>query len=252
MELEQIKGRIRKLLALAGSANENEAAAAAAKAQALCDQYNLELASIGLGKEQGPSLESACVSPHKYRREAWEYDLAALLAEACDCEHWMEKVQRGPDILPGWHFMAVGYVADVTLLGYLQPYLERTMLALYREALAKHRAQFSPWYWSTRDTNAFRRGFMRGCTRRVISRLLEMRETRRVAPETRALVVVKKEAVQDWVADNLGELHKVKINHNTDISATGMSLGLQAADGICLDRPLEDREAPRQGGFIHA
>ena len=54
MQDEKIIDKVRKLLLLSQSSNPNESASDAAKAQALIQQYNLELSQIQVAENRGP------------------------------------------------------------------------------------------------------------------------------------------------------------------------------------------------------
>jgi|GEM_PF-3502224 len=241
MNQAEVKDKIRKLLRLAGSPNEHEAAAAAAKAQELCDLYNLAASQIGEGQDQSdPDLESLEISPIKGKREGWEQYLFDRLANVCDCAAWITTIKQSGMRL-GDEYFAVGYPADVALLQYLYPFLQKTILRLYRQGLEQEKAS-APW-WTTSDTYHYKRGFTLGATQRIIQRLTEIRDARRAQDDgTRALVVVKGQHVQQWVERNLGQLKPSTARHRASASPSGYAQGQAAADPINLNRPL-DRQA---------
>ena len=238
MNKEEIKDKIRKLLRLAGSPNEHEAAAAAAKAQELCDLYNLAASQIGEGQDQSdPDLESLEISPIKGKREGWEQYLFDRLANVCDCAAWITTIKQSGMRL-GDEYFAVGYPADVALLQYLYPFLQKTILRLYRQGLEQQKAR-AHW-WSTRHTYHYKRGFTLGATQRIILRLTEIRDARRAQDDgTRALVVVKEQQVQQWMDHNIGELKPNTSRHKDSFDSAGYSHGRAAADSINLNRPLD-------------
>ena len=243
MNQDEVKDKIRKLLRLAGSPNEHEAAAAAAKAQELCDLYNLAASQIGQGPDHpDPDLASLEISPRKGKREGWEQCLFAELAEVCDCTPWISGARRNGRNA-GQVYMAVGYPADVALLQYLYPFLHQTILRLYRQGLERQKAR-APW-WNTRQTYHYKRGFTLGATQRIVQRLTEIRDARRAQDDdTRALVVVKGQQVQQWVERNL-KLKPSASRHRASASPAGFAHGRAAADSINLERPL-DHQAPER------
>jgi hypothetical protein len=246
-----VKDKIRKLLRLANSPNEHEAAAAAAKAQELCDLHNLTASQIGDDPEQaGPDLESLEISPLKGKREGWEEYLLAELAEACDCTPWVScETCFGYNL--GKIYMAVGYPADVALLQYLYPFLQATILRLYRQGLEQQKARCRGW--TTRHTYLYKRGFTFGAAHRIVRRLTEIRDARRAQDEgTRALVVVKEQQLWQWVECNLGELKPSAARHKETASPAGYADGQAAAESINLSRPLEHQGAGHRQEISHA
>lgn len=236
MGIEQVKDRVRKLLALATGSSEHEAAAAAAKAQELCDRYNLQAAQIGQGRQRGPVVEKLEISPKKRHREGWESSLLTGLSQACDCSPWANNFCRKDGRTLGQAFMAVGFPADVALLAYLYPYLEATILRRYKVALAEEKANSRRWTLGM--TYHYKRGFTVGATGRVLQRFQGQRDARRAQdPGTQALVVVKEHEIQNWIDTNL-ELKPIKGRHSKVCSREGYAAGRAAANTINLNRPL--------------
>ena len=236
MDIKEVKGKIRKLLALANSPNENEAAIAAAKAQELCDQLNLEAAKIGKDDSTyAPDLERLEISPLK-KREIWELMLFSCLCEVLECTGWFEKpAHKGRG---SRRFMVVGYPADVSLFQFLYPYLEKVIVTRYKESLAEAKAKVS--WWDRRRTYLYKRGFCYGAIERIFERLKELRDSRREGdPDTRALVVVKKHKIKKWVEQNLS-LNKNKTQYKISMDKSGYIAGQMAGEAINLNRPLED------------
>ena len=241
MSIDHIKDRIRKLLALAKGTTENEAAAAAAKAQTLCDRYNLEAAQIGQGRQGGLVVEKLEISPMKRHREGWESSLLTGLSHACDCSPWVDNYRKRDGRQAGQAYMAVGFPADVALLGYLYPFLEATILRLYKGALAEEKAKAKRWTLAM--TYHYKRGFTNGATTRVLQRFQAQRDSRRTQDAgTMALVVVKEREIQSWIDANL-DLKPFKGQHNRVCSRKGYEAGLVAANSINLNRPLGGAKA---------
>lgn len=86
--MEKIVDRIRKLLALASSANENEAMAAAEKAQALLLEYNLTMADVESEPEQ-------FISDDEFESDSrpWRRSLATAIAQLYFCDYHYQFVK---------------------------------------------------------------------------------------------------------------------------------------------------------------
>jgi len=87
---EKIIDRIRKLLALANSANENEAAAAAMKAQTLLAEHNLSEADLGTVNDEDMVLDGELITDSR----PWRRYLAAELARLYFCDYFYGFVKE--------------------------------------------------------------------------------------------------------------------------------------------------------------
>ena len=229
------------MLALANGTSENEAATAASKAQELCDRYNLEAAQIGQGRQTGSIVVKLEISPKKRHREGWESSLLTGLSQACDCSPWVDNYRSSDGGQAGQAFMAVGFPADVALLGYLYPFLKDTILRRYKRALDEEKA--AAMKWTLAMTYQYKRGFCLGATTRVLQRFQTQRDSRRTQDaSTMALVVVKEREVQSWIDANL-DLKPFKSQHSRVCSRKGYAAGLDAGNSINLNRPLGGAKA---------
>ncbi len=91
--------RVRKLLALATSANIHEAAAAAARAQRLIDEHRLQ--DLLDAEDAAPAFEDARDAPIETskRLRPWKAALASVLAEASGCVAYTLKLGQEQSIV---------------------------------------------------------------------------------------------------------------------------------------------------------
>lgn len=135
-DLERIKAKIAKLLALAESdANEHEAANAAAKARTLMDKYQLDLLDIQPQSEREDIVEQS----HPYmagRWPVWMASMASSVATLNDCYVVYGTYGAAKQLV------FRGFASDVTLSMEMYDYLVATvrrMSEAYRiETSARH------------------------------------------------------------------------------------------------------------------
>ena len=166
-----VAARIRKLLALAGNnSNEHEAQAAAAKAQALLQEYNLEMSGFAGEAETGGDAERTKAQGVTMTSTKWQLDLLGAVASGNFCLLWTEGV--------------TGDVVRCNLIGRRVNVVTTTevyrYLVLAVERLCPHRAS------ATRVARAWKDG----CVGALAARLREQRlaaeaEGRRRRGETR-------------------------------------------------------------------
>lgn len=129
-KLEDVKRRVKYLLALSKSPNENEAVAALEKARALMEEYHL--------------TEGECKYVHNgvkatKRKSGWRSILANTVAPLYYCAHY-RRPESGEMVFYGDQF-------DAFLAGEMFGYLEKTVLRMTknnvrRNAKAKYREQY--------------------------------------------------------------------------------------------------------------
>ena len=129
-----VVGKIRKLLALAGSSNEHEAEAAMRAAHRLMRRHNID----DVQRTDRPFSWSR-VGPEKQRFEAWEKIRAGLLSrhyfvQAVWVRTWV--VARGA---PGRQLELVGEVSNLELAAWVHDFLGATGARLWREHRRQHR-----------------------------------------------------------------------------------------------------------------
>jgi len=160
---QNIRERIRRLLALSESSNVHEASAAAAKAQELMSKHRIDQAELAeqAGEVDEPLLDED-LQVFGARMVTWRACLASAVAEAngCDCYN---QVWRGTD---GRQCRAtsriIGPVSSVQATRYLLAYLERE---IGRLCVVERNAGRSEAAW----LNSFRLGASYEIGRRVVA-----------------------------------------------------------------------------------
>lgn len=176
-DLERIKGKIAKLLALAESGcNEHEAANAAAKARAYMDKYQIEAADLG---DSSPTeqIEEVAHGFSTARWPTWKQTLAVRVATVNDCFVVFQRNGGGRVLV------FQGFSSDVNLCLQMYDYLVGTvnqMAEVYRTARNAFMA----------EVNCYREGL--GST--ISKRLQDIADNRKrecITGTGTALVVVK-------------------------------------------------------------
>ena len=105
--------RIRKLRALASSANVHEAAAAAAAAERLIQEHNLSEASVQVESEEEPVTHDVVADVGGFRIVTWQSHLLHYLGRAYQACGFFQR-KRGE----GYVYKAYGRPADLATLRY--------------------------------------------------------------------------------------------------------------------------------------
>lgn len=223
MENGKVVDKIKKLLALSKSPNEHEAASALAKAQELLDRENLSLSEVeGFTVSEIESFLMDSKSRYPY----WESLLFTKLATESDLYPYSETRQRKIFL---W---VVGRQKDTEVFGYFLTFLKRTIFKLSDKAIFKEKREAGRW--DRKRAFRFRNSFGVGAVTRVCERLHELRETRLDSNGVcKALVVVRRQEVNDWVRDNLRLRRK---SRKVDTSKSGFEKGYEAGNGISLHK----------------
>lgn len=111
MDREAVLKKIKKCMALSGSANEHEAAAALRQARALMEKFNLSAETV-LASTVG---ESRVKARYKSRAPKWDWFLAYSAASQFDCQVIFEWA---PSIGSRWVFVGEGSNPEVAGYGY--------------------------------------------------------------------------------------------------------------------------------------
>ena len=158
VEVDRVLDRIRKLLALAGSANQNEAEIAMRRAHELMLRHNIEHAA------QRTYEVRHLGDPHK-RGNRVEADIATLLAS-----YFFVKVLRVPVYLPrearrGHVYEIAGTHANVEMAQHVFAFMRATCDRLWRDAKVDHRG---------RDRLSYQCGVVRGFAEKLHSERVEL------------------------------------------------------------------------------
>jgi hypothetical protein len=198
--LEAVKRRIKKLLALSKSPNENEAMAAFAKAQELMKEYRLDEAEC--------VYERHTVKAAK-RLSKWRAVLANVIASLYCCETFRSGYQ-GEIYFYGDSF-------DAFMAGEMYRYLSRTIEAISKRNIRKGASL------------KYRDKYRLGIACQIAFRIEETGRTALWGPERETKMLAVKKALENEVALTT---EKIKIG----TSDAAFRRGVQAGNGISLNR----------------
>jgi hypothetical protein len=226
-EVARVLERIRKLLALAGSANRHEAASAMKRAHELMLRHNIETA----GSHAAADFEVAHLGDPTVRGNRVEAEVAGLLAEL-----FFVEVIRVPVYLPrlgkrGLVYEVIGTRPNVAMARHVHAFLLATCDRLWRDARRAGRVS------SGRDRLSYQTGVIRGFRDKLAAERSALRGTGLV-----------------WRGDrDLKDLYRARnpriTTRTSRIRLDGAhSAGREAGRSVVLHKPVERGPAgPRQG-----
>jgi len=218
---EQIAEKIAKLLSLAGNnSNEHEAAAAAAKAQAMMQEYDLtmgDIESLKVDQRMGTGVveQERQTLRKKGKPGGWKVDLFTAVGHTSDC---MVYASKGGAWYDG-QGRFLGRERDVQMAQYIYEFLSRELERLQEQygktRWAELKEYAKAWGMSTHDAERefsamgkhplkSKQSWIEGAVEQVISNLHKAKAERDVAPAAMALVVNKKAAINDYLAQKQG------------------------------------------------
>jgi hypothetical protein len=208
-DLERIKDRVRKLLALSKSDNENEAAAALEKANELIGKYRIDQDSL--------AFESVSVKTTK-TYSPWRNIIANAVSYLYGCYKY--KNTEG-------EFVFTGDPLYVFMAEEMYRYLTVTV-----ERIAKAGIRRNAKY-------AYRQNFRLGVADRLYDRIMELNKKCSWAPEREA----QSEAAEDFIKARIklsstAHRHKIK-------KRTAFNKGIAAGEGISLARQAGHSPVPQ-------
>lgn len=224
-DLEKIKTRIKKLLAMADSTSPNEAAIAAKRAASLMDKYQLEKADIIKHKlKEGDDIIGEAIIDLEYKRwPQWLQSLSIYVADAFDCQVKF-IVSDG-----GKYIRVEGYELDVRMCQWVYGYLYQELDRLANNYVSAHAKQTLTHYATLRTS------FLSGAAFEVKTRLIEMKREREQSEVGQSLVVVKKDAINK----KFGESNYGSSYRRTHMDSNAYVSGMVAGRNVNLKRPLE-------------
>lgn len=227
-DIESIKEKVAKLMALGQDpgANQFEAEAALRQASALMRKHNIELAEIAERSGQKPVynwrtvLVPASATPTR-QTVVWVGQLAAGIARFTDCKaEWKYGSQYG------WCIAFSGDSVDVEYAVYLAKHLRDTV-----------RAQSSVYSGGRADRETFRRAMVGRLVQRMSMLARETKEEMKAAAATgsTALVLVdRKIALRD---EHFGAM-KTRTAGSRQSNYSAAAAGTRAGDKVNFNRPL--------------
>lgn len=223
-ERQQVLDKIDKLLALGQSPNEHEATLALSRAQELLDKYNLSVEDILPTTKE--SVTDSLLESFE-RKTAWHHSLLHSLSKAFDCRAYAVP----------FAFRIVGHPQNIEACKLAFDSLRPLILSLAdADVILASLIGDLPRKPTRSQKLQWKEGFCRGCSKRIVERIVALRNERLSQDVScRALVVRHMDEVNDYCERKLN-LHPTK--GVAKFSPTGFSSGQGAADHICLHKQI--------------
>lgn len=248
--METIIERIRKLLALAKSANEHEAAVAMQRAQEMLAKYNLDMNDV---LQRGESVQFVCDNELVTESSnPWRRDLASNLARLFFCDYSFNFIKQSMPQRKTRKYLRLdrhsfyGLPHNVAVVKEMFKYLVDTVERLAREARKINR-----------EGASYEKSFRHGCATRLIERISERYWASKEGAQALigrdggnnlpALYDNSEAALNDWMTKKVGELEIAK-NRGVIKSQKGELDGFRAGGGISLDTQVSDETAKHMIG----
>ena len=234
--------KIEKLLRLAENQDGTPEGETAAKlAHRMMAAHAIDMASIDLDKQA--ELDPIERQGMEVRTSVWRRDLASYLARHCNCRiSYTSRRGRGAQRIHMY-----GHRTDIEVLRYLYEICERQI-----ERSARQYVNSLDSYWYDRgDKKSMGNDFRRSATQGLWSKLAEIRkDTKAENAEGFALVVSRKQRVDDWVNEQytFGKGRHTQYNHNSEGYSAGRKLNLTAGVGSTKDGTARVGARKRLGG----
>jgi hypothetical protein len=160
---DNVLERIKKLLQLATrNTSEAEASSAAAKAQALCEEYNLDVERLANSEQKDGRREKLAVDGgfYKYQTELWDE-----VAHLNFCIHWISRAWHDKHRTVRRHHTLVGRKVNTATTVAMATYLQQVIDRLTKEKTGEGNQAWDKWAMSYR----------RGMAHRIIQNELNQR-----------------------------------------------------------------------------
>ena len=220
--MNPIIAKIEKLLRLSQDQDGTpEGETAARLASKMMAAHAIEMASIDLTK--GVEHDPMEMQDMQVRVSVWRRQLATVLGAHCNCTVAYSSIKG-----IGQFISMYGHRTDIELLKYLYDICERQI-----EGEARHYVNSLKGYWRGGKKvlgNNFRRSAVGGLN----SKLVDIRkDTQAENAEGFALVINRKQKVDEWVKDNysFGSERSSSYTHNSDGYSAGRNVSLSAGVG---------------------
>jgi len=217
--------KIEKLLRLAQDQDGTpEGETAARLAHRMMAAHAIEMASIDLDKQaEHDPIEKQNM---EVRTSVWRRQLANVLAEHCNCRtSYVSYRGRGSQ---GIHMY--GHRTDIEVLRYLYDICERQI----EQAARSYVDSLDPYWYDRGDKKSMGNDFRRSAVSGLSTKLYEIRKDTEVEnAEGFALVVSRKERVNDWVNDTFTFRtgRNSTYSHNSNGYQAGRKVSLSAGVG---------------------
>lgn len=216
MEIADVQRILQKLLALSASPNAAEAKAAVDKASALMKKYNIRTIDVDTEtNEVGVSI--AVVPGYTARHQTWESKLAAVLADVFDGEALVQR-ETG-----SWNMIFVLSESECVIAVDLFRLLRRTISKMGKEYARTHEGH----------AVSLQKSYNFGMIETIYGRLSLMYKD---APDTRALVLVKKDAIANRIASEFGKVGSLRTSIK---DSRAYARGVQDGKSVSLNKKIK-------------
>ena len=197
--LKRIQLKLQKLLALSASENEAEASLAMEKCRELMTKYGIR--TIDVDEETNEvGISTACVDGYTKKHRTWESKLAAAIAGCFDAE---ALIQRNPH---KWNIMFISGESERDIIVDLYKRLRRTISKMSKEYCT----------YNIGNNRSLQKSYAFGMIKTIRTRLHTIYLD---IPETRALVVIKKQAVDARIKELFPGITKMNFAKPTNRDA---------------------------------
>lgn len=208
--LETVKAKIAKLMALTESSNANEAASALAKARELMLEYQLSEGDVMYTTEKS-RIEEVHVPNIQTPRQIWETELGAVVADAFNCRCLFNKFK----------LFFFGTKEDLEIATYTFEQLRLRIRDMAYYATGRHTEEFKREHGidsmrgiSGRDhPKVWRMAYVAGVVDGLRVKLAQMKKSD--SSEVTALVVVRNTAVTTFINKTYPRTWSVELTMNS-------------------------------------
>lgn len=234
----KILGKIKKCLALSGSNNPNEAATALRQAHALMEKHGVSAHEVTMADIGEAKAESRTMARDKPAH--WETRLAALVGQAFGCQIMIHRavLSQGRRHLNEGHFVFVGLKQQAEVAAYTATVLIRKCKAARQQWLTENLGGQGVGIKGvkakkTRMADMFAEGWVEAIGKLVTDFANP--------PEVDAAITrhIDKQSTGDEAA--VRAVSRKDVGHSEYMAA---AMGMQAAQGERLFRPMETGTAP--------
>lgn len=219
--------KILKLLELGNAeknSNPHERELASKKAQQLMAEHALSFADLREGKPKSDIYTRIDIDGSEEVRVPWENVLANGVGKTFDCFVVSYGSTRGHESYDPWRLAFLGAKTDIEIAVFFFKYLRRTVGVMSERAATGSRAQ---------DSHAM------GMVSTIITRLRDLYKQRdeiiSASADSRALMVIKKNDVDDFVKKEFPKLVNLK---NSTTYDENYYKGREAGHRVNLSRPI--------------
>ena len=222
--MNPIIAKVEKLLRLSQDQDGTpEGETAARLAHRMMAAHAIDMASIDLDKQaDNDPMER---QEMKVRSSVWRRRLASVLAKHCNCRVAYTSTQ-----ITGQHIYMYGHRTDIEVLRYLYEICERQI----EQSARRYLNLLNPDWYDRGHKKSMGNNFRRSAVVGLRTKLDEIRkDTEKENAEGFALVIGRKQRVNDWVEENytFGSGSSSSYYHNQDGYNAGRKVSLSTGVG---------------------